>query len=108
MHDLLWKSITHSESRVETANVLCHPWRLCLPLLYAEAMALWFLISCRLGKAVSPVRLPILDRPIGLPIWGLLCHPWLDNPVVKFTSSGKCPQGSENLSDIHFHVVCGL
>lgn len=94
MHDLLWKSVSRSESRVETANVLGHPWRLCLPAPYAEAMALGVPISCRLGKAESPVRLPILDRPIGPPIWGPLCLlPMARQSMVKFTSSGKCPQG---------------
>lgn len=73
VQDHLWKRISHSESRVETANVLCHPHGLFLPPHYAEAMALWVLISCWLGKAESPVSLPILDRPIGLPIWGPFC-----------------------------------
>lgn len=73
MHDLLWKDISQSESRAETANVLCHPQGLFLPPPYAEAMAPWVLISGRLGKAESPVRLPILERPIGLPIWGPFC-----------------------------------
>lgn len=51
LQDRLWKSISHSESRVETVNVLCHPQGLFLPPPCAEAMVLWILISCRLGES---------------------------------------------------------